>query len=42
MRATLSGGEETPAQVLSGALATAEIAIDATSEDIAVRLRTRT
>src|SRR5258706_13313382 len=39
MRATLTGGEETPALVLSGAVATAEIALDPTSEEIAVRLR---
>ncbi len=39
MRATLTGGEETPAQVLSGAVATAEVALDPTSEEIAVRLR---
>jgi CHRD domain-containing protein len=39
MRATLTGGEETPNLVLSGAVATAEIAVDPTSQEIAVRLR---
>jgi hypothetical protein len=39
MRATLTGGEETPNQVLSGAVATAEVAIDPTNEEIAVTLR---
>ena len=39
MRATLTGGEETPNLVLSGAVATAEVALDPTSQEIAVRLR---
>jgi len=39
MRTTLTGGEETPNQVLSGAVATAEVAVDPTSEEIAVTLR---
>ena len=39
MRATLTGGEETPNQVLSGAVATVEIAVDPTNEEIAVRMR---
>jgi hypothetical protein len=39
MRATLTGGEETPTPVLSGAVATAELAIDTTNEEIAVQMR---
>ena len=39
MRATLSGGEETPTAVLSGGVATAEVALDPTNDEIAVRLR---
>src|SRR5260370_31771044 len=39
MRATLTGGEETPNLVLSGAVAVAEVALDPTSQEIAVRLR---
>jgi Cu/Zn superoxide dismutase len=39
MRTTLTGGEETPAQVLSGAVATAEVAVDTTAQEIAVTLR---
>jgi len=39
MGATLSGGEETPAQVLSGAVATAEVAVDPTNQEIAVTMR---
>jgi CHRD domain-containing protein len=38
MRATLTGGEETPTPVLSGAVATAEVAIDPTNEEIAVQM----
>jgi CHRD domain len=39
MRATLTGGEETPAAVLSGAVAVAEVALDPTNLEIAVRMR---
>jgi hypothetical protein len=39
MRATLTGGEETPNLVLSGAVATAEVAVDPTNQEIAVSLR---
>ena len=39
MGATLSGGEETPAQVLSGAVATVEVAVDPTNQEIAVTMR---
>lgn len=39
MRTTLTGGEETPAMILSGAVATAEVALDPTNQEIAVRLR---
>jgi CHRD domain len=39
LRATLNGGEETPAAVLSGAVATAEVAVDSLSEEIAVQVR---
>jgi len=39
MRATLTGGEETPTMVLSGAVATAEIALDPTNDEIVVSLR---
>ena len=39
MRATLTGGEETPNMVLSGAVATAEVAVDPTNDEIAVVLR---
>ena len=39
MRATLTGGEETPNLVLSGAVATAEVALDPTNGEIAVSMR---
>ena len=39
MHATLSGGEETPAVVLTGAVGTVEVAIDATNREVAVTLR---
>ena len=39
MRATLTGGEEAPSPVLSGAVGVAEVAIDAVNLEIAVRLR---
>jgi hypothetical protein len=39
LRATLNGGEETPAAVLSGAVATAEVAVDSVNEEIAVQMR---
>jgi hypothetical protein len=39
MRATLSGGEETPNPILSGAVATAEIGVDTVNQELAVRLR---
>jgi hypothetical protein len=39
LRATLNGGEETPAAVLSGAVATAEVAVDPTNQELAVQMR---
>ena len=39
LRATLNGGEETPTPVLSGAVATAEVAVDPTSQELAVQMR---
>ena len=39
LRATLNGGEETPTAVLSGAVATAEVAVDPTSQELAVQMR---
>ena len=39
MRTTLTGGEETPNLVLSGAVATAEVAVDTVNQELAVRLR---
>jgi len=39
LRATLNGGEETPAAVLSGAVATAEVAVDSVNQEIAVQMR---
>jgi hypothetical protein len=39
LRATLNGGEETPAAVLSGAVATAEVAVDSVNQEIAVVMR---
>jgi ethanolamine utilization microcompartment shell protein EutS len=39
MHATLSGAEETPAVVLTGAVATVEAAIDATNREVSVTLR---
>jgi len=39
MRTTLTGGEETPAPILSGAVGTAEVALDTVNQEIAVRLR---
>ncbi len=39
MKATLTGGEETPNLVLTGAVATAEVAVDPVNEEIAVTLR---
>ena len=39
MHATLSGAEETPAVVLTGAVGTIEAAIDATNREVAVTLR---
>lgn len=39
MTATLSGGEETPLVVLTGAVGTIEASIDATNREIAVTLR---
>lgn len=39
MRATLTGGEETPNLVLSGGVASAEVAIDTVNEEIAVTMR---
>jgi Cu/Zn superoxide dismutase len=39
LRATLNGGEETPTPILSGAVATAEVAVDATNQEIAVQMR---
>lgn len=38
MRATLNGGEETPAIVLTGAVGTVEASIDATNREVAVTL----
>jgi len=38
MRATLTGGEETPNPILTGAVGTVEIAVDTTSQEIAVSL----
>jgi hypothetical protein len=38
VRATLNGGEETPAPVLTGAVGTVEASIDATAREIAVTL----
>ena len=39
LRATLTGGEETPNPVLTGAVGSVEIAVDTTNLEIAVRLR---
>ena len=39
MRATLTGGEETPAAILTGAVGTVEIGIDTVNQEIAVNLR---
>jgi CHRD domain-containing protein len=39
LRATLNGGEETPTPVLSGAVATAEVAVDTVNQEIAVQMR---
>jgi hypothetical protein len=39
VRATLNGGEETPTPVLSGAVATAEVAVDTVNQEIAVQMR---
>lgn len=39
LRATLNGGEETPTPVLSGAVATAEVAVDPTNQELAVQMR---
>jgi hypothetical protein len=39
MRTTLTGGEETPTPILSGAVGTAEVAVDTVNQEIAVRLR---
>src|SRR5262245_856741 len=39
LRATLNGGEEAPTPVLSGAVATAEVAVDPTNEELAVQMR---
>jgi hypothetical protein len=39
MRTTLTGGEETPNLVLSGAVGTAEVAVDTVNLEIAVTLR---
>ena len=39
MRTTMTGGEETPAIVLSGAVGTAEVAIDTVNQEITVQLR---
>jgi hypothetical protein len=39
MTTTLTGGEETPAIVLSGAVATAEVAVDPTAQELAVTMR---
>jgi hypothetical protein len=39
MQTTLTGGEETPNLVLSGAVATAEVAVDPTNQELAVTMR---
>jgi hypothetical protein len=39
MRTTMTGGEETPNIVLSGAVGTAEIAVDPVNQEITVQLR---
>jgi hypothetical protein len=39
MRSTMTGGEETPNIVLSGAVGTAEIAVDPVNQEITVQLR---
>mgnify|MGYP003345554905 CR=1 FL=1 len=39
MRTTANGGEETPAPILSGAVAAVEIAVDTTNQELAVNMR---